>query len=82
METTMMGYMGYRVWGIGIWGSYHNIPKAIFYLLGSPTIRTENLDRKSLCKAPKDYQVLRWLLAEHEGMQKNVETVILWLEII
>ena len=30
METTMMGYIAYRVWGI--WGSYDNIPKAIFYL--------------------------------------------------
>ena len=31
METTIMGYIGYRIWGI--WGSHHNIPKAIFYLL-------------------------------------------------
>ena len=28
METTIMGYIGYR-----IWGSYCNIPKARFYLL-------------------------------------------------
>ena len=31
METTIMGYLGYRIWGI--WGSSKNIPKAIFYLL-------------------------------------------------
>ena len=31
METTIMGYIGYRIWGI--WGSYYNIPKAIFYVL-------------------------------------------------
>ena len=31
METTIMGYIGYRIWGI--WGSYYNISKAIFYLL-------------------------------------------------
>ena len=30
METTIMGYLGYRIWGI--WESYYNIPKAIFYL--------------------------------------------------
>ena len=29
METVIMGYMGSRIWGI--WGSYYNIPKAIFY---------------------------------------------------
>ena len=31
METTIMGNMGYRVWGI--WGSSSDIPRAIFYLL-------------------------------------------------
>ena len=31
VETTMIGYIGYRIWGIG--GSYYKIPKAIFYLL-------------------------------------------------
>ena len=31
METTIMGYIGYRIWGI--WGSYYKIPKAIFCLL-------------------------------------------------
>ena len=30
-ETTIMGYIGHRIWGI--WGSYYTIPKAIFYLL-------------------------------------------------
>ena len=31
MESTIMGYIRYRIWGI--WGSYYHIPKAIFYLL-------------------------------------------------
>ena len=31
METTTMGYIGYRIWGI--WGSYYIISKAISYLL-------------------------------------------------
>ena len=31
METTIMGFIGYRIWGI--WGSWYNRPKAIFYLL-------------------------------------------------
>ena len=31
METTIMGSTGYRIWAI--WGSYYNLPKAIFYLL-------------------------------------------------
>ena len=31
METTIVGYIGYKIWGIG--GSSYNIPKAIFYLL-------------------------------------------------
>ena len=31
METSIMGYMGYRIWGV--WGSCYNIPRAIFYLL-------------------------------------------------
>ena len=31
METTIMGYTGYRIWDT--WGSYYNIPKAIVYLL-------------------------------------------------
>ena len=31
METTIMGYIGYRI--RGIWGSYYNIPEAICYIL-------------------------------------------------
>ena len=31
METTIMAYIGNRIWDI--WGSYYNVPKAIFYLL-------------------------------------------------
>ena len=31
METTIMGHMGYRIWGI--WGSYYNLPRTIFCLL-------------------------------------------------
>ena len=31
METIIMGYIGFRIWGI--WGSYYNIRKATFYLL-------------------------------------------------
>ena len=30
METTIMGFIGYRIWAI--WGPYYNVPKAIFYL--------------------------------------------------
>ena len=32
METTIMGCIEYRIWGV-LWESYSNIPKAIFYLL-------------------------------------------------
>ena len=31
METTIIGYTGYRIWNI--WESYCNLPEAIFYLL-------------------------------------------------
>ena len=31
METTIMGYIGYKIWGI--WGSSYKMPKAIFDLL-------------------------------------------------
>ena len=31
METIVMGYIGYRTWGI--WESYYNLLKAILYLL-------------------------------------------------
>ena len=31
MESTIMACIGYRIWGI--WGSYSNLPKAIFYPL-------------------------------------------------
>ena len=37
METTTMGYTGYRIWGK--WGSYYSIPKAIFHLLKGDCIR-------------------------------------------
>ena len=31
METTILGYIVYRIWGT--WASFHNIPKAMIYLL-------------------------------------------------
>ena len=40
MEATIMGSIGYRIWGI--WGSYCNIPKAIVCLL-----KGDNTTKKS-----------------------------------
>ena len=31
MEVTILGYIGYRIWGI--WGSHYSIPKPILYQL-------------------------------------------------
>ena len=60
METTILGYIGYRIWGI--WESY-NIPKAIFYLpKGDYTSATfSKIERPWL--EPSAAQALQYLAA-------------------
>ena len=58
MESTIMGYIGYRLWGI--WGSYSNIPKPIFYLLqGDNNHATRASTRSPSFKDPNNKDTVR-----------------------
>ena len=46
METTIMGYIGYRIWGI--WGSYYHIPKTITQIRVSEFCPLEIEERRAV----------------------------------
>ena len=43
-ETIIMGFIGYRIWGI--WGSDFDIPKATFYLVKEDYRQLATFERK------------------------------------
>ena len=54
MEITIMGYIGYRIWGI--WGSHYSIPKLILYQLKrdcTPTYPTKPCNPELQIPNPK-----------------------------